>query len=344
MEFISLSQLDAPVKMTEKYISKHFNKFYDYICNNYNFCKSFKEKLYCYFNNIDKQVLCPICEKPVNFISFKDGYRIYCSNYCLTHSEIRNKNIKKTKLERYGDENYNNIDKIKNTCIYKYNSTTPLLNNDIKEKTKKTNFEKYGNEIYQRSNDFKNKIKNTFIENYGVDNCFKCEEIKAKIRQTCIKCYGVDNYTKTKKYKDKILLQQKEIQEKIYNTKKQNNTFNTSKIETQFEEYLKENNIKYITQYKSELYPFNCDFYLPDKDLYIEINAHWTHGGHPFDSTNEDDLFLLEQWKSKNTKFYDNAIKTWTVRDVLKRETAKKNNLNYLEVFTNEINYIIDSL
>ena len=131
------------------------------------------------------------------------------------------------------------------------------------------------------------------------------------------------------------------IQQKIYKTKKQNKTFNSSSIEKQFEEYLKENNINYKTQYKSEVYPFNCDFYFPDSDLYLEINAHWTHGGHPFDNTNKDDLLLLKQWKKKNTEFYNNAINTWTVRDVLKRETAKKNNLNYIEVFTNDIEYLI---
>ena len=30
---------------------------------------------------------------------------------------------------------------------------------------------------------------------------------------------------------------------------------------------------------------------------------------------------------------YDNLISTWTVRDVEKRNTAKKNNLNYLEIY-----------
>jgi hypothetical protein len=107
---------------------------------------------------------------------------------------------------------------------------------------------------------------------------------------------------------------------------------------------LKENNINYKTQYKSELYPFVCDFYFPDSELYLEINAHWTHGGHPFDSTNKDDLIKLNQWKQNNTHYYNNAIETWTVRDVLKRETAKNNNLNYIEVFSNKLNKIIDSI
>ena len=34
-----------------------------------------------------------------------------------------------------------------------------------------------------------------------------------------------------------------------------------------------------------------------------------------------------------DTKFYNNAITTWTIRDVNKRETAKKNNLNWIEFF-----------
>ena len=41
-----------------------------------------------------------------------------------------------------------------------------------------------------------------------------------------------------------------------------------------------------------------------------------------------DNLEELEYWKSKNTKFYDNAITTWTIRDVEKRKIAKNNKLN----------------
>lgn len=36
-------------------------------------------------------------------------------------------------------------------------------------------------------------------------------------------------------------------------------------------------------------------------------------------------------WREKGTKFYQNAINVWTRRDVLKRETAKRNNLNFIE-------------
>lgn len=43
---------------------------------------------------------------------------------------------------------------------------------------------------------------------------------------------------------------------------------------------------------------------------------------------------MLKLWKHKNTKFYQNAIYTWTCLDVKKRETAKNNNLNFFEFYT----------
>ena len=43
----------------------------------------------------------------------------------------------------------------------------------------------------------------------------------------------------------------------------------------------------------------------------------------------------LEAWqeKAKTSKFYENAIQTWTVRDVEKQRIAKENNLNYKVIY-----------
>ena len=92
--------------------------------------------------------------------------------------------------------------------------------------------------------------------------------------------------------------------------------------------------------YNKDKYPFCCDFYIPELDLYIEYNGSWTHGSHPFDSTNTEDIKILEKWteRAKSSKFYENAINTWTVRDVNKRNIAKKNELNYIEFWNlNEV-------
>jgi hypothetical protein len=109
-------------------------------------------------------------------------------------------------------------------------------------------------------------------------------------------------------------------------------SFRISKQEDKMWEILKEKFINVIRQYREDRYPFACDFYIPEKDLFIELNLFWSHGKKPFENTKED-INKINKWKSKNTKFYNNAIETWTVRDVLKRNTAKQNNLNYLEFF-----------
>ena len=336
----------------EKYISNHYKEFYELLNTKYPNSISFIEKLYWYYNNINEIPVCPICGNHVKFYGIKNGYSKYCCLKCSNNSNETKEKFKKTIIDKYGSlENYSksqkihtinnprptNPNKAKQTCLERYGVTSYSKTDEYKERYKKSCLEKYGVTSYTKTDEYIKKTKRTKKEKYGNEKFVNIE----KIKQTCLERYGVDNFSKTEAYKKIFSSKQKEIQQKIYKTKKHNKTFNTSSIEKQFEAYLKENNINYKTQYKSELYPFCCDFYFPDNDLYLEINAHWTHGYHPFDSTNKDDLLLLEQWKKKNTEFYNTAVKVWTVRDVVKRETAKKNNLNYLEVFSNNINEVI---
>ena len=147
-----------------------------------------------------------------------------------------------------------------------------------------------------------------------------------KIKQSTIYKYGVENYSKTKDFKIKV-----------YNTKRHNNSFNISKPEEDYYNYLLDKFGKedVVRQYKDPRYPFACDFYIKSKDLFIELNLHWTHGNHPFDETNKEDLHKLKIWteKAKTSKYYKNAITVWTEKDVEKQRIAKENNLNYLTIF-----------
>ena len=115
-------------------------------------------------------------------------------------------------------------------------------------------------------------------------------------------------------------------------TKRKNGTLCSSgpekKVKALLESKFKE--VKY--QYKSEKYPFVCDFYILELDLYIEYQGLWTHGLKPFEGTGSD-LQKVELWKNRKTKYYKMAIDTWTRRDVKKRKVAKENNLNWLEFF-----------
>ena len=63
-----------------------------------------------------------------------------------------------------------------------------------------------------------------------------------------------------------------EIVQKIYNTKKTNDSFKTNKQEQYIFEQLCNIFNHVERQYKSNVYPFNCDFYIPSKDLYNRIS------------------------------------------------------------------------
>ena len=150
--------------------------------------------------------------------------------------------------------------------------------------------------------------------------------------------YGVVNPFQLKAVKERLAENRLEIQCSRDESKRRNNTFGKSKPEDgvylMLVQKFGEENI--LRQFKSEKYPFNCDFYVKGVDLYIECNFNWTHGGHFFDENSSEDLKRLEIWKKKaeTSKFYGNAVQTWTVRDVRKRETANMNGLRYL-VFWN---------
>ena len=264
--------------------------------------------------------------------------------YQSRHDEIQTK-FKQTSLNKYGVEHYNKSEKgrtilssilsseevrnkIKQTCLERYGVENPSQSEEIQNKTKQTCLEKYGSEYYAQSQDYQSRQK----------------DILNRYKQTCLERYGVEYYNQSEDGRARLSekISSDEIQTKMNNTKHLNHTFSSSQIETEFASYLDSQNIEYKRQYRSKVYPFNCDFYLPKYDLYIEIQASWTHGGHPYNE--ESDKTILEAWKSKNTDYYDNAIETWTKRDVRKREIARQNQLNYLEIFSDDINEILNTM
>lgn len=181
-----------------------------------------------------------------------------------------------------------------------------------------------------KNNETQEKMKATNIQKYGVPNTFMADEVKEKMKQTCLERYGVDNYRKTA-----------ECANKINDTKRRNHTFGTSKPEKELEIELRKLFPDLKTQYKSEVYPFACDYYIPSLDLYIEYNGIWTHGGCFYDENNEENRNTLEKWEhlSEHSKFYEIAIYVWTQRDILKLNTALENNLNYIAWFNEEQAY-----
>ena len=159
------------------------------------------------------------------------------------------------------------------------------------------------------------KAVRTFICKYGVSNPMKVSSILAK---------------------HKLKVSSVEVKEKRIFTKRKNNSFNTSKSELVLFDMLVsvfgENDI--LTNYMSDLYPFRCDFYIKSRDLYIELNAHWSHGGHWFNSLRDGPQ--VESWLKKSD-FYINAATTFSVRDVRKRMFAQKSCLNYVVFWQSDL-------
>lgn len=289
--------------------------------------KSIYEYLYRLKNDIDEIPVCPVCGKQLKYLRSKNRYQHHCCPSCARRDKETAKKLKKTCLEKYGDENYRNTDKARETCLRKYGVSSYLKTEEFKAKSKATRLEKYGDENYSNPE----KTNETCIKRYG-----SCRNY-AKIKETMQKRYGVSSFLSSNVINK--MRNSPEIQAKIQKTKRKNHTFNTSKDESKDYELLVEKFGKedVIAQYKSKEYPFNCDFYIKSIDTYIECNYFWMHGKHPYNPNSSDDLKILEKWKagSKSKKAYSIAITTWTIRDVKKIETAKKNNLRYKTFYTN---------
>jgi len=185
-----------------------------------------------------------------------------------------------TKIERYGDENYNNRVKYKETCLEKYGvdntSKVEVIKNkwlntnkerygvenifqleNIKEKSKQTKKEKYGDENYNN----KDKQIETMLEKYGVKYILQSEyylNIQRSIKnETMLEKYGNINPLKIKEFIDKrnktmlerygtiYPLQNKELKEKALKTKEMNHTI-ILKDKSDFDTY--RNNVKTLTK------------------------------------------------------------------------------------------------
>ena len=90
---------------------------------------------------------------------------------------------KQTNKEKYGNENYRNVDKIRKTNIKKFGTPTPAQNEEIKNKIRESHKNKSSNQKQETVN----KIKETKKQIYGTETYNNRE--KAEI--TCIQKYGV---------------------------------------------------------------------------------------------------------------------------------------------------------
>lgn len=286
----------------------------------------------------------------------KDKIKQTCLQRYGVENVFQDKYIKEkalqTCIERYGtvnvQQNYEIRKKTQETCIERYGSVSPLLNEEVKEKTLYTLLQKYGVYNAMQSDEVKQKAKQTCLERYGCENYSQTDEYKERYQKTCMERYGVlnsfqldickerRNEVLQNKYGVNYAFSNKDIQKRALEASLQSSSSKSKAEDAIYEElcciYGKEDIIR---QYKSEQYPFHCDFYIQSENLYIEYQGSWTHGSRPYIEGDTACVQQLQLWKekAKNSEYYKDAIETWTYRDVIKRNAAHKYNLNYIELW-----------
>lgn len=287
------------------------------------------------------------------------------------HQECPKCGHAKAGKKRMGEHNVAHRQDVKDmkaaTCLKRYGAKTWAESNDGRQrlhdiivhdgkldKMKATCQERYGTDFWVQSDEgrkvlhelmsseeMRSKIVEGYRQEYGMHymqteqgrECAKTyidDERREKMKDALIRRYGVPYVVFTEEERFENL-------KKSWRTKRENGTWNTSKPEKTLYGLLcdKYGERDVLQQYvDDERYPFHCDFYIKSQDLFIELNAHWSHGKHWFDASNVNDLKLLEKWKvrakERGSRYYYAAIDVWTVRDLLKRQFAIDNELNYI--------------
>jgi len=145
------------------------------------------EEYYCkYLKKDDTESQCKLCGVKTEYLDSNIGYRKYCSRKCQVSDPKRVIKIKQTKLEKYGDENYNNIEKNKQTCLNRYGVEYSTQISQMKENSKKTLLRKYGVDNASKSDYIKEKKKHTMLNNYGVEYPLQIPEVRKSLRLSAI--------------------------------------------------------------------------------------------------------------------------------------------------------------
>lgn len=247
---------------------------------------------YNWYTNGIKDIQVKVNEKPPE--GFVKGVKPKAK-----YSDEQNESIiakrQATCLEKYGNKNYNNTNKNKETCLKNYGVDNPQKSSIIRDKSRQTCIDRYGVDNPWKSNIVKEKIKQTNLERYGSSSYFSTLdflnsqqdrnnnrteeewfEILEKRRKTCLEKYGVESTSKLPEVKLKA--EQTNIEKYGVPYRCLASDFITkygadSKPNLEFAKILDSLNIEYTREFQLSRYRY--DFKV--NNILIEIDPTFTH-------------------------------------------------------------------
>lgn len=243
--------------------------------------------------------------------------------YGVAHYSGDVEKARKTKLQRYGDENYVNVEKMKQTKLERYGDS----GYHNVEKMKQTNIERYGVSNYTKTQEYKDKTIETNRLRYGADYFSQTQEYKDKVSSTNNKKYSRKHYSQNH-YDDDLyeLLSSKDKLREYLETSKNKTYYGIAKklgindtnfrrivikygledmITTEWSSSIQETEIQsYINQYfetenntRKYLDGKEIDIYIPKKNIGIEFNGNFWHNEYGKDKTYHQDKSKLAESK-----------------------------------------------
>ena len=230
------------------------------------------------------------------------------------------------------------------TCRVRYGVDWPLSSAELREKACHTRDVRYGGRYTLQSAVLFERVQNTIRARYGVDYSGQIASARAKARETCLEKYGVEyatqrsdirakaSATMMSRYGVPYAMLDESLVARMLATKDKNHTHNVSASEDlvygRLVQVFGEQDV--VRQYRSDFYPYRCDFYIRSRDMYIECNGYFSHWHHWFGSSEFDDITLSVLRDRLSDAYYDKLLRVWCGSDVAKRNTACKNQLNYV--------------
>lgn len=334
-------------KTKESWLKKNKPNLYNEIvkyASNTGIVMSFKEKIWFYYHQLTERPKCLTCDNEIKFRNrFDKPYGDFCSLKCANSNkeELLNRQKekfqekygvdfypqhkdfivkqKRTKKNRYGDENYNNVEKSKLTKKRKYGDENY---NNI-EKTKNTNIKLYGNENYSKSSSYKNKIKRKYKERYK-----DLDIVDVKKELVSIKC---DKCGETSEVTKQLLYERSKRNYDVCLSCNPIGNGNRSGYEVELSDFLNELKVFHQTNKKVGNDNIEVDILIPYYQLAIEINGLYWH----------NELFKSKNFHlNKTLKCQEEGIDLIHIFEdewVYKREIVKSIIINRLGLSDNRI-------